>query len=103
MTLEEATALAEQEIEDAKPLFKQVNSERMEFSESDYQQAVTDLANSKMYDANDKWSDDRKQAYPSFDEFVEAYTEKEILNDSTKWDEYVTNYNQVRTDYPQPE
>jgi len=34
---------------------------------------------------------------------LEAYTEKEILGESTKWDEYVEKYNQVKTDYPKPE
>ena len=43
---------------------------------------------------------DRATNYPSLVEFAEAYTEKEILNDSTKWDAYVEKYNQVRTDYP---
>ena len=102
MTIDEATALAEQEIEEAKPLYKQVNNERLEFSQSDYDQAVIDLANLKMFEANEKWSQDRAEHYPSMVEFMEAYTEKEILEDSTKWDEYVVNYNQVRTDYPKP-
>ena len=102
MTIDEATALAEQEIEEAKPLYKQVNNERLEFSQSDYDQAVIDLANLKMFEANEKWSQDRAEHYPSMVEFIEAYTEKEILEDSTKWDEYVVNYNQVRTDYPKP-
>ena len=102
MNIEEATALAEAEIEEAKPLMKQVNSEVMEFSESDYQQAVIDLANSKMYEANEKWSQDRAENYPSMVEFVEAYTEKEILTESAKWDAYVEKYNQVRTDFPKP-
>tara|TARA_B100000212_G_scaffold109123_1_gene81160 strand:- start:49 stop:354 length:306 start_codon:yes stop_codon:yes gene_type:complete len=38
--------------------------------------------------------------YPSIIEFVEAYTEKEIGEDSTKWDAYVVKYNQVREDNP---
>ena len=42
----------------------------------------------------------RKQEYPNVDEFMEAYTEKEILADTTKWDEYVIKYNKVRTDNP---
>jgi allantoicase len=102
MTIDQATALAEQEIEDAKPLYKQVNNERLEFSQSDYDQAVIDLANAKMYEANKKWSQDRAEHYPSMVEFIEAYTEKEILDDSTKWDEYVVKYNEVRSDYPKP-
>ena len=42
----------------------------------------------------------RKQEYPNVDDFMEAYTEKEILADTTKWDEYVIKYNKVRTDNP---
>ena len=102
MTIDEATALAEAQIEEAKPLYKQVNSERLTFSQSDYDQAVIDLANQLMYEANEKWSQDRAENYPSLIEFVEAYTEKEILADSTKWDAYVVKYNQVRSDYPKP-
>lgn len=102
MNIEEATALAEAEIEEAKPLYKQVNNERLEFDSADYDQAVIDLANSKMYEANEKWSQDRAENYPSMVEFVEAYTEKEILTESAKWDAYVEKYNQVRTDFPKP-
>ena len=42
----------------------------------------------------------RAAAYPSIDDFMEAYTEKEIGSDSTKWDAYVIAYNKVRTDNP---
>ena len=45
-TKEELQSLADQEIEDAKPMYKQVNNERMEFSDADYAQAKTDLGNS---------------------------------------------------------
>jgi len=44
----------------------------------------------------------RAAAYPSVADFMEAYTEKEIGGDSTKWDAYVTAYNKVRTDNPKP-
>ena len=42
----------------------------------------------------------RDTQYPSLKEFAEAYTEKEILADTTKWDEYVVKYNKVRTYNP---
>ena len=44
----------------------------------------------------------RKRAieYPSVQDFMEAYTEKEIGGDDTKWNEYKTKYNKVRTDNP---
>jgi len=44
----------------------------------------------------------RATAYPSVADFMEAYTEKEIGGDSTKWDAYVIAYNKVRTDNPKP-
>jgi hypothetical protein len=49
---------------------------------------------------NNKYQRDRKKEYPSILEFIEAYTEKEIGGNSTKWDAYKTAYNKVRTDNP---
>jgi len=46
--------------------------------------------------------DIRKAQYPPLEEFLEAYTEKEIGGDSTKWDAYVVKYNKVRSDNPKP-
>ena len=48
----------------------------------------------------DEYKYKRLEEYPSILEFVEAYTEKEIGGDTTKWDEYVIKYNTVRTDNP---
>ena len=42
----------------------------------------------------------RANEYPSLKEFVEAYTEKEINGNDTKWLQYKTKYNKVRTDNP---
>ena len=53
------------------------------------------------YDAQD-YARQREAAYPSTKDFMEAYTEKEIGSDSTKWDAYVIAYNKVRTDNPKP-
>ena len=43
---------------------------------------------------------EREAAYPPLSEFAEAYTEREIGGDSTKWDAYIVKYNKVKTDYP---
>ena len=101
-TKEELQAQADQEIDDAKPLYKQVNSERMEFSEEDYAQAKIDLGNSKWEEQQFGYIQARQEQYPTMIEFVEAYTEKEIGGDSTKWDAYVVAYNKVRNDNPKP-
>ena len=42
----------------------------------------------------------REREYPSLKEFAEAYCEKEIGGDSTKWNAYKTAYNKVRTNNP---
>tara|TARA_R100000306_G_C4338332_1_gene123911 strand:- start:316 stop:660 length:345 start_codon:yes stop_codon:yes gene_type:complete len=49
---------------------------------------------------NKEYQRNREASYPSLREFAEAYTEKEIGGDSTKWDAYKTKYNKVRSDNP---
>ena len=49
-----------------------------------------------------EYARNRQAEYPSTQDFMEAYTEKEIGGDSTKWDAYVIAYNKVRTDNPKP-
>jgi hypothetical protein len=75
------------------------NNEQAQPTESEITAEQTRLQ--AEYDAKD-YARSRALAYPSLSEFVEAYTEKEILGDSTKWDAYVLKYNQVRTDNPKP-
>ena len=65
MTLEELTAEATAEIEAAKPLYKQVNNERLEFTDADYAQAITDLANSKWNDQQFGYIQARQEGYGS--------------------------------------
>ena len=51
---------------------------------------------------NNEYQRKRAAAYPSVADFIEAYTEKEIGSNSTKWDAYKTAYNKVRSDNPKP-
>ena len=51
------------------------------------------------YDNKD-YARKRAKEYPSVRDFMEAYTEKEIGGNSTKWDAYKTAYNKVRSDNP---
>ena len=51
------------------------------------------------FDAQD-YARKREGEYPATKDFMEAYTEKEIGGDTTKWDAYVINYNKVRTENP---
>ena len=64
-TLEELTTEATAEIEAAKPMYKQVNNERLEFTDADYAQAVTDLTNSKWDTQQFGYVQARQEAYGS--------------------------------------
>ena len=66
-------------------------------SKSDIQAKQAELQ--AAYDAK-AYARTRAEAYPSVEDFIEAYTEKEIDSNSAKWDAYVINRNKVRTDNP---
>tara|TARA_R100001530_G_scaffold111020_1_gene78221 strand:- start:67 stop:384 length:318 start_codon:yes stop_codon:yes gene_type:complete len=68
-------------------------------SREDIEAKMAELA---IVEVNTKYQRDREKVYPKTQEFLEAYTEKEILGDSTKWDAYVVKYNQVRSDNQKP-
>ena len=98
-TLEELTVEAQSEIDAAKPLYKQVNNERMEFSDADYEQAVTDLANSKWNDQQFGYIQARQEAYGSIqDQLDMIYWDG--VNGTTLWEDHIA---QVKADNPKPE
>ena len=97
-TLEELTVIATQEIEDAKPMYKQVNSQRLEFTDSDYAQAITDLANSKFDQQENGYKTARQEAYGSWQEQMDMQY-KDLLNDTTTWKDHIA---QVKSDNPKP-
>ena len=66
-----------------------------EISRADIQTKLTELE--AEYDAKE-YARTRKRQYPHLREFAEAYCEKEIGGDSTKWDAYIVKYNKVRSD-----
>ncbi len=98
-TKEELQALADQEIEDAKPLYKQVNSERLEFTDADYAQAKVDLGNQKWDDQQFGYIQARQEAYKSIpDQLDMQYWD--AVNGTTTWKDHIA---QVKSDNPKPE
>jgi len=72
-----------------------------------YDKPTEDFLTSELAKAQADWdakayARKRILTYPNIATFMEAYTEKEIGGDSTKWNAYVTAYNKVRTDNPKP-
>ena len=103
--LEEFKSSAREELQalrDGEGIFKQVNNQRLEITDDDFEQMILDKANYEFDQQENGYKTSRQESYPSVVEFMEAYTEKEIGEDSTKWDAYVVKYNQVRTDNPKP-
>ena len=97
-TLEELTTEATAEIEAAKPLYKQVNNERLEFTDDDYAQAVTDLANSKWQEQEFGYIQARQEAYGSIaDQLDMQYWDS--VNGTTTWKDHIA---QVKSDNPKP-
>ena len=66
------------------------------------QQILNKKAELESQYTNEEYKRNRAKAYPVLSDFVEAYTENEILNKNDKWDAYVENYNKVRSDFPKP-
>ena len=98
-TLEELTTEATAEIEAAKPLYKQVNNERLEFDSADYDQAITDLANSKWNDQQFGYIQARQEAYGSIGDQLDMMYKDEV-DGTTTWKDHVAK---VKSDNPKPE
>jgi|TARA_B100001094_G_C17958169_1_gene684053 hypothetical protein len=98
-TKEELQALADQEIEDAKPLYKQVNNERLEFNDADYAQAKIDLGNSKWEAQQFGYIQARQEAYGSIGDQLDMQY-KDAVNGTTTWKDHIAK---VKSDNPKPE
>ena len=98
-TKEELQAQADAEIEAAKPLYKQVNNDRLEFSDADYDQAKIDLGNSKWEEQEFGYIAARQAAYASIgDQLDQQYLD--AVNGTTTWKDAIA---QVKSDNPKPE
>ena len=97
-TLEELTTEATAEIEAAKPMYKQVNNERLEFTDADYAQAITDLANSKWDTQQFGYVQARQEAYGSIAEQLDMQY-WDAVNGTTVWKDHIAT---VKSDNPKP-
>ena len=67
-TIEQFRTEATSEIESAKPMYAQVNNERREFTDAEYDQAIEDLAQSKLDTQDNGYARARQEAYPALAE-----------------------------------
>jgi len=97
-TLEELTTEATAEIEAAKPMYKQVNNEKLEFTDADYAQSVTDLANSKWDAQQFGYIQARQEAYGSIGDQLDMQY-KDLVDGTTTWKDHIAT---VKSDNPKP-
>jgi hypothetical protein len=97
-TLEELTTEATAEIEAAKPMYKQVNNEKLEFTDADYAQSVTDLANSKWDTQQFGYVQARQEAYGSIGDQLDMQY-KDLVDGTTTWKDHIAT---VKSDNPKP-
>lgn len=98
-TKEELQTLADAEIEDAKPLYAQVNNERREFTDAEYAQAKVDLGNSKWEAQQFGYIEARQEAYGSIGDQLDMQY-KDLVDGTTTWKDHVAK---VKSDNPKPE
>ena len=97
-TIEQFRTEATSEIESAKPLYAQVNNERREFTDAEYDQAIEDLAQSKLDEQDNGYKRARQEAYGSVaDQLDMQYWDS--VNDTTTWKDHIA---QVKADNPKP-
>ena len=104
-TLEELTAAAQTEIDAKKTanggdgLWAQVNNERREFTDAEYDQAVTDKANSDFDLQENGYITARQAAYKAIPEQLDMIY-WDGVNGTTLWDDHIA---EVKADNPKPE
>ena len=104
-TLEELTAAAQTAIDAKKTanggdgMWAQVNDERREFTDAEYDQAVTDKANSDFDLQENGYITARQQAYKSIPEQLDMIY-WDGVNGTTDWDDHIA---EVKEDNPKPE
>ena len=83
-------------------MYAQVNNERREFTDAEYDQAVTDLANSKFDEQENGYKRARQEAYPALGEQLDMLFHDMTAGKGDKTGEWYKAVNKVKTDNPKP-
>ena len=107
-TLEQFTAEAQTEIDALKTanggdgLFAQVNNERREFTDAEYDQAVTDRAAYKLDQQDNNYSRARVDAYPSIGDQLDMLYHDMAADKGDKSGDWFAAVKKVKDDNPKP-
>tara|TARA_R100001509_G_scaffold162050_1_gene132677 strand:- start:2192 stop:2500 length:309 start_codon:yes stop_codon:yes gene_type:complete len=97
-TIEQFRTEATSEIESAKPLYAQVNNERREFTDAEYDQAIEDLAQSKLDEQDNGYKIARQEAYPSIGDQLDMMYHDQV-DGTTTWKDAIAD---IKSDNPKP-
>jgi hypothetical protein len=101
-TKEELQTQADAEIEAAKPMYKQVNNERLEFTDADYDQAKIDLGNSKWETQQFGYIQARQEAFESIGNQLDQLFWDIDNNKLDKTGEWYKAIKKIKDDNPKP-
>ena len=102
-TKEELQTQADAEIEAAKPMYKQVNNDRLEFTDADYDQAKIDLGNSKWEEQQFGYISARQESYPALGEQLDMLYHDMTSGKGDKTGEWYKAIKKIKDDNPKPE
>ena len=93
---------ATSEIESAKPLYAQVNNERREFTDAEYDQAIEDRAQYKLDEQDNGYARDRQNSYPALGEQLDLLYHDMTADKGDKTGEWFKAVKKVKDDNPKP-
>ena len=93
---------ATSEIESEKPLYAQVNNERREFTDAEYDQAIEDRAQSKLDEQDNGYVRARLEAYASIGDQLDLLYHDMSAGKGDKTGEWYKAVKKVKDDNPKP-
>ena len=107
-TLEQFTAEAQTEVDANKTanggdgMFAQVNNERREFTEAEYDQAVTDIAASKLDEQDNSYKRARQESYAAIGDQLDMLYHDMAADKGDKTGDWFAAVKKVKDDNPKP-
>ncbi len=98
-TLSEFRVQATTEIENEKPLYKNINNVRIEFGDTDYEYAIEMRAQAYFNEQQTGYITNRAEAYGSIAEQLDMQY-WDSVNGTTTWKDHIAK---VKADFPKPE
>ena len=101
-TIEQFRTEATSEIESEKPLYAQVNNERREFTDAEYDQAIEDRAQFKLDEQDNGYKRARAQAHLDWREQLDQLYHDMAADKGDKTGDWFAAVKKVKDDNPKP-